>query len=374
VFLDNVPVPASNVLGRVGGGFKAAMAILNAGRFGLGATLTGTMKMCLKGAVEHATRRVQFDGRTISEYGLIKAKLATMAAHIYGTESLVYGLASNLDRGGPTAVSDFRLEAAVSKIKASEAAGMVCDETIQILGGLGFSECAAFTHTHARLFTAPSSPAVRSLPYSRISNDLRIFRIFEGTNEILRLLVGGGGLGEAGKALAPLAAALKSPLSNLGTLLPAGLEKAREAVGLSPASVSLPWVPSALRPASEVLEQGAAAFGSACRALLVRHGKGLVEQQAAVAAAADFAIDATVLAAALSRASRAAASRSPTADHERDLVLLLALLSKPRMEDAVARMRAASGVAPAQGTALVSAVADATYKAGGYGATPPVGF
>jgi very long chain acyl-CoA dehydrogenase len=140
----------ANVLGEVGGGFKVAMEILNNGRFGMGAALTGCMKSLLVGVREHALSRTQF-GKKIGEYGVIKEKLAGIATRIYGAESLAYMLASNMDRG----MGDYMLEAAAGKVYASDAAWWSADEAIQIMGGLGF---------------------MKSLPYERVLRDLRIFR------------------------------------------------------------------------------------------------------------------------------------------------------------------------------------------------------
>jgi len=139
------------------------MNILNNGRFGMGAALSGTMRSVIKKAVDHSVNRVQF-GHTLKEYGSIQEKLARMAMMHYVTESLAYMISSNMDSGSV----DYHLEAAISKIFASEAAWYVTDEAIQILGGMGF---------------------MRDTGLERVMRDLRIFRIFEGTNDILRLFV-----------------------------------------------------------------------------------------------------------------------------------------------------------------------------------------
>nr|XP_060501013.1 very long-chain specific acyl-CoA dehydrogenase, mitochondrial [Panthera onca] len=163
VYFDGVRVPAENVLGEVGGGFKVAMHILNNGRFGMAAALAGTMKGIIAKAVDHATNRTQF-GDKIHNFGLIQEKLARMAILHYVTESMAYMVSANMDQGS----TDFQIEAAISKIFASEAAWKVTDECIQIMGGMGFMK----------------EPGVE-----RVLRDLRIFRIFEGTNDILRLFV-----------------------------------------------------------------------------------------------------------------------------------------------------------------------------------------
>jgi very long chain acyl-CoA dehydrogenase len=113
----------------------------------MGAALTGTMKFLIAGVTEHAAQRSQF-GKKLKEYGVIKGKIASMTARAYATESLAYLLAANMDRG----VTDYQLEAACSKVLASDSAWYCGDEAIQIMGGLGF---------------------MKALPYERIQRDLR---------------------------------------------------------------------------------------------------------------------------------------------------------------------------------------------------------
>uniref|UniRef100_A0A672RUG0 Very long-chain specific acyl-CoA dehydrogenase, mitochondrial n=1 Tax=Sinocyclocheilus grahami TaxID=75366 RepID=A0A672RUG0_SINGR len=163
VYFENVRVPAECVLGEVGGGFKVAMNILNNGRFGMAAALSGTMKGVISKAVDHAANRTQF-GNKIHNYGAIQEKMARMAMLQYVTESMAYMVSGNMDSGA----TEFQIEAAISKIFASEAAWLVTDECIQIMGGMGFMKDAGV---------------------ERVLRDLRIFRIFEGTNDILRLFV-----------------------------------------------------------------------------------------------------------------------------------------------------------------------------------------
>ncbi|PNI37076.1 ACADVL isoform 13, partial [Pan troglodytes] len=147
----------------VGSGFKVAMHILNNGRFGMAAALAGTMRGIIAKAVDHATNRTQF-GEKIHNFGLIQEKLARMVMLQYVTESMAYMVSANMDQGA----TDFQIEAAISKIFGSEAAWKVTDECIQIMGGMGFMK----------------EPGVE-----RVLRDLRVFRIFEGTNDILRLFV-----------------------------------------------------------------------------------------------------------------------------------------------------------------------------------------
>uniref|UniRef100_A0AAQ6A7V5 Very long-chain specific acyl-CoA dehydrogenase, mitochondrial n=1 Tax=Amphiprion ocellaris TaxID=80972 RepID=A0AAQ6A7V5_AMPOC len=192
VYFDNVRVPADCVLGEVGGGFKVAMNILNNGRFGMAAALSGTMKSSIAKAVDHAANRTQF-GSKIHNYGVIQEKMARMTMLQYVTESMAYMISGNMDSGA----TEFQIEAAISKIFASEAAWNVTDECIQVMGGMGFMKDAGV---------------------ERIMRDLRIFRIFEGTNDILRLFVALNGFQSAGNQLKGLQKALKNPLGNAGLL------------------------------------------------------------------------------------------------------------------------------------------------------------
>jgi len=101
--------------------------------------LTGTMKSLIAGVTVHASQRAQF-GRKLKEFGVIRAKIAAMESRIYAAESLAYLVAANMDRGA----SDYQIEAAVSKVFASEAVWFVADEALQIMGGLGFMKAMPY--------------------------------------------------------------------------------------------------------------------------------------------------------------------------------------------------------------------------------------
>uniref|UniRef100_A0A8C9W6T9 Very long-chain specific acyl-CoA dehydrogenase, mitochondrial n=1 Tax=Scleropages formosus TaxID=113540 RepID=A0A8C9W6T9_SCLFO len=168
VYFENVRVPAECVLGEVGGGFKVAMSVLTNGRSGIAAALSGTMKGVIAKAVDHAAGKTQF-GSKIQNSGAVQEKVARMAVLQYVTESMAYMVSANMDGGS----AEFHVEAAISKIFASEAAWAVTDECIQIMGGAGFMQDSGV---------------------ERVMRDLRIFRIVEGTNDILRLFVALSGL------------------------------------------------------------------------------------------------------------------------------------------------------------------------------------
>ena len=162
VHLEQVRVPGENVIGNVGNGFYTAMKVLDIGRLGLGAGAIGLSREVLDLSIAHAKQRVQF-GQPIIERGMVQAMLAEMAADIYAMEGMVYRTAWMADQG-----MKFGCEEAIVKMFCSEALGRVADKGVQIHGGMGY---------------------MQELPLERAYRDARINRIFEGTNEIQRIVI-----------------------------------------------------------------------------------------------------------------------------------------------------------------------------------------
>ncbi|XP_045426009.1 very long-chain specific acyl-CoA dehydrogenase, mitochondrial isoform X2 [Lemur catta] len=293
VFFDGVQVPAENVLGEVGGGFKVAMHILNNGRFGMAAALGGTMRSIIAKAVDHASNRTQF-GEKIHNFGLIQEKLARMATLQYVTESMAYMVSANMDQGS----TDFQIEAAISKIFASEAAWKVTDDCIQIMGGMGF---------------------MKESGVERVLRDIRIFRIFEGTNDILRLFVALQGCMEKGKELSGLGSALKNPFGNAGLLLGEAGKQLRRRAGLGSGLSLSGIVHPELSRSGELAVQALEQFATVVEAKLIKHKKGIVNEQFLLQRLADGAIDLYAMVVVLSRASRSLSEGYPTARHEKML-------------------------------------------------------
>lgn len=289
VYFEDVKIPIENVLGKEGDGFKVAMNILNNGRFGMAATLSGTMKLCIQKASEHAANRVQF-GKKIHNFGAIQEKLARMALHQYATESMAYTISQNMDSGS----QDYHLEAAISKVFASESAWFVCDEAIQILGGMGYMQSAGL---------------------EKFMRDLRIFRIFEGTNDILRLFVALTGIQYAGSHLKELQRAFKNPAANLGLIFKESSRRAFRSVGIGGVDLN-PYLHNDLRECGKQVSECMNEFGKAVEQLLVKHGKNIVDQQFMLNNLANAAIDIYASVVVLSRASRAAKLNLPTVENE----------------------------------------------------------
>ncbi|KAM7359249.1 very long-chain specific acyl-CoA dehydrogenase, mitochondrial-like [Cochliomyia hominivorax] len=289
VYFEDVKIPVENVLGEEGEGFKVAMNILNNGRFGMGATLSGTMKYCIEKAVDHVNNRVQF-GKKLKEYEGIREKIAQMNMIQYATESMAFTISQNMDSG----CQDYHLEAAISKVFASEAAWYVCDESIQILGGMGF---------------------MKDTGLERVMRDLRIFRIFEGTNDILRLFVALTGIQYAGSHLKELQKAFKNPAANLGLIFKEATRRAASTVGIGGTDLS-PYVVSDLQAHGKASAECIDMFGQTVESLLIKYGKNIIHEQNILNRLADAAIDIYSMVVVLSRSSRAVQKQLPTAQHE----------------------------------------------------------
>jgi len=290
VYFENTPVPVENVIGEVGEGFKVAMQILNNGRFGMAAALSGTMRSGIKKAVDHATQRHQF-GNRIDSYGAIQEKLARMSMTHYATESTAYMISGIMDSGW----GDYQLEAAISKVFASEAAWFVTDEAIQVLGGLGY---------------------MKDYGLEKVMRDLRIFRIFEGTNDILRLFVALTGIQYAGGHLRELQAAISNPISNFGVVLGEVTKRGKAAAGLTAGNLLADQVHPNLTESSAQICKNIEMFGVAVEKLLIKHGKHIINEQFLLNRLAQSAIDIYISTCMVSRCSQSLANNLSSARHE----------------------------------------------------------
>ena len=344
VFFDNVRVPAGNVLGEEGKGFKVAMSILNHGRTGLGAGSVGGQKRLLQLAIAHATERKQF-GREIASFGMVKEKLGRMATNLYASESLVYFVSSIIDRGG----ADYSIEGAATKVFNSEAVWSAADEALQIAGGMGY---------------------MREQPYERAVRDARINRIFEGTNEILRQYIGLTGLQKPGEYLKglgkELSNSLKDPIKGFGFLRDYAVRKARQSVPMQTMpygrSPQITKAHPALQEQVIYIEDAAQSLAAVCESALRKHGRNIIEQQLQVSRIADIAIDLLALSATVARTTRIIEQRGlEKAGNEISMTYTFYSDARTRIRS---NLRASTGHNNDQ---AIQDVATAAISAGGYG-------
>jgi acyl-CoA dehydrogenase family member 9 len=315
VSFADVQVPAANVLDTEGKGFKVAMAILNNGRTGLGGGAVGGMKALIAHATQQAQSRKQFDA-PIAQFGLVREKIAQMTIDCFAAESVVWMVAHYIDSGD----EDYSVEAAMSKVFASEALQRSAYEALQIAAGSGY---------------------MRDAPYEQITRDCRILTIFEGTNEVLRLYIALSGLKDLGRSLGELKAAVDDIFNNFikgfGVLTDYAEKRLTQATGVGRDKI-LTQMPEALREAAGVYERYTVELAKASDYLLRKHGKSIADRQHDLKRIAEIGIDLFVGLCVLSRA--AASSRGPgeQGEHAVRIARVFAQQAKRRMANAVRRI------------------------------------
>jgi alkylation response protein AidB-like acyl-CoA dehydrogenase len=234
----NMPVPADNVLGQVGKGLRIALTVLDFGRTTFGASCTGVAKTCVRAAVDHANRRVQFK-QTLGEFELIKKKIAYMAAHAFAMEAMTSQCAAFIDSGS----EDYMLETAMLKVWSTDALWQIVNDTLQIYGGQGY-----FSNE----------------PYERMMRDARINTIGEGANEVLRAFIAVVGMRGVGEHLKGVLEAMSSPFKNWGTLWRFG----RKQIAARLTSPEVPVRTGALKKEAHDLARRVRDFGLAVQSVL----------------------------------------------------------------------------------------------------------
>jgi alkylation response protein AidB-like acyl-CoA dehydrogenase len=314
LILTDAVVPKENLLGEIGKGHKIAFNVLNIGRFKLGAGVTGGAKLAIGQAVDYAKNRMAF-GHPISDFGLIRHKIGEMAIIAYVSESLVYRTAGMIDRNLAGVdlkdtekclkrIEEYDVECSMVKVWCSEMLDYVVDETVQIYGGAGF---------------------VEDYPAERYWRDARINRIFEGTNEINRLLVPGRLLRRAMKGELPIFAKAMALMDEV-TAGPSLREPAEGFLGAEAQMVA-----------------GAKKIAVMCIGLAAKKwGEALVNEQEVLGHFADIAMEVYALESAVLRTQKRAVAEGPdkVALHEA-AVKCFAQDAMDRIENTARRLLAA---------------------------------
>ena len=277
VYLDKVVIPPENLIGEEGQGFKIAMNVLNAGRLSLSAGCTAGMRRILKMAIAHTITRKQF-GKSLNNFGMIQNKMAKMASLNYASECMTYMTIGNIERG----MKNYQLESAAGKIFTSEAGWEVADMALQIAGGCGY---------------------MKDYPYERMLRDMRINRIFEGTNEIMRCFLALSGLKgpsehmqELGK-IADMSAAFQSPLKSLGILGKFAGKRIERIVFNHALTNHHPQLKNWAVHFASLLS----GFSNQVENSLIKHGKKIIENQLPQKRLADMSIQLYVMLSVISR-------------------------------------------------------------------------
>jgi hypothetical protein len=323
IVLQDAKVPAENLLGEIGKGHKIAFNVLNYGRFKLAAMCTGGARATVGEAARYALGRRQF-GQPIAMFGAIRNKLAEMTVRLYAAESALYRTTGLIDQriGGAhdsatvlAALDEFAIEASLLKVFSSEVTDYIIDEDVQIHGGNGF---------------------VADYPAERRYRDARVNRIFEGTNEINRLLMPGTLIKRGLKGGLPLVKAAKALRDELMSVAPPEAPGGDEALGAERK------VCAGLRKTVLV------AVGLA----METYGESLQQEQEALMALSDLMIEAFTAESATLRAAHAVAAGLPAASLHADAATVVAHDSGLRA-DVIARTLLGSMLAgDAQRTAL----------------------
>ena len=354
IVLQDAQVPAGNVLGEIGKGHKVALNTLNFGRFKLGAMSAGGCRTAIGDSARYAKQRKQF-GQPIAEFGAIKHKLGEMTARTYAMESVMYrtaGLidASLVDHEGSSvakAFEEYAIEASIAKVGGTEVLDYVLDENVQIHGGNGY---------------------VKDYPAERYYRDARVNRIFEGTNEINRMLIPGMLIRRALKGELPLIAAAKQLQDEV-------MSPSVPSVGFGDET----GLGEELRAVAAFKKVALMVLGTAMQT----YGPKLNDEQEVLSYAADIMIDTFAAESAVLRASAAMAGTLPRAEFHEAAARIFVNDAAQRIDGAARSALAAMGdgdtlrtllaalrrilkVTPVNTVALRRRLADATVERGRY--------
>jgi alkylation response protein AidB-like acyl-CoA dehydrogenase len=308
LFFENAAIPKENLLHEIGRGHIVAFNTLNAGRFSLGASCVGGAKQVLAVASKYSKERTAF-GKSICEFGLIKAKLGEMAIRTYALESMIYRTAGTIEAAvsaegkdeskdkvqqAMQVLEEYAVESSISKVVGSETLDYCVDEAVQIFGGYGFHE---------------------DYPVARAYRDSRINRIFEGTNEINRLVI--------------IQMLMKRAMAGTLPLVPAAMKLADELL----AGPSFDEAPAGeLAEEERSLAQAKKIFLLAAGAAVQKFRDQLANEQEIVGSLANIVMDVYAIESSLRRAQKAAIARGQAAGLMADATRAFAYDAMDRIE------------------------------------------
>jgi alkylation response protein AidB-like acyl-CoA dehydrogenase len=360
IFLDDARVPVENVLFEIGRGHIVAFNILNLGRFKVAAGCVGAAKLAIESGVGYARERVQF-GRPVSQFGLMKHKIAEMATRTYVAESLLYrtgGLidtilatvdrsAEDVGRQSATNMAEYAIECSMNKVYCSEMLAYVADEAVQMYGGYGYTE---------------------EYPVERIYRDCKIFRIYEGTNEINRVIISTWLTRRASKNEIPLYSVAERVKGEWGSMEP-----------LRPGATDGP-----LDHQRRIVDRAKKLLVFLCDAAAQKYGSAIGEEQGILGPLSDIAIEVYAMESSLLRALKSI----DTAGEQRSMLktnmvrlyvndamarvaiwarqLTAAMESGDGLDSQLEALHRVSEYTPVNGVELRSAIADEIVEAGRY--------
>lgn len=327
---NDVVVPASHILGEKGKGFKVAMEVLNSGRLSLAAGSIGGMKQCISLATKHALQRKQF-GKTISEFEMIKEKIARMTMETFICDSMTYLTTGLADKGN----IDYSLESAICKVFASEALWRTVNEAMQIAAGIGY---------------------MKEYPYERILRDSRINMIFEGTNEILRLFIALAGMQDQGEYLKKIGKALRDPIKRFGLLTDYAITRIKRSITAPEITKAHPVLHKQVDKVREYVRH----FQGIVEGMLIKYGKNIIDQELVLKRIADISIDLYAMIATISRVTSLIESKGE------DICSTEIHITKTFCEEAWRRIRRNAAMTKSNQDNYINAIAESTYKSMGY--------
>ncbi|MAT98329.1 MAG: acyl-CoA dehydrogenase [Anaerolineaceae bacterium] len=271
---NDVRVPPENVLGEEGDGFKIAVEVLNNGRLSLGAGSIGSVKKLLRLAVNHTLEREQF-GRPLAEFGLVEDKIGWTASYLYGLQSMAYLNTGLVDAGMP----DYSLESAIVKVAGTEFLWYAANRMFQLAGGEAY---------------------ITDQPYEKILRDIRVFPIFEGANDVLRVFIALSGLKPLANELSDLQEVdFSQPIRSLGVLADYVENRIRREIQPD----RLNEVHADLKPLADPVTDQVKRLRHVSEKLLRQHGEDVQEEQRQLKRLAHAVIDIYAQVATISRVS-----------------------------------------------------------------------